>query len=286
VLRSPLRHPRLSSRPRLLRTTTAEPGAAFDAASAPLGSYSSLPRSAPPLASSPVAPPSAAPSTSQPAGSRDPPSEAGVAAVSAAAAKSLVAPNAAPAPLGSYSNSPPSAPPPSESPGSPPSGVPLAAASRDTPSEAVVAAEAAAAAHPDGTRDAVSGAPPLPTMLHPSSPSALLLWPSSTPPVAVLPSLRPPVARDTPSFEAVVAAESAAVPRHVTLDLYGADDATPRKPRRRSNCARQPRPWLRERRKPPTPSPPIADNAAAGAAAADYSPDALDGIWTRTRTWT
>ena len=31
---------------------------------------------------------------------------------------------------------------------------------------------------------------------------------------------------------------------------------------------------------PPTPSPPIADNAAAGAAAADYSPDALDGIST------
>lgn len=78
---------------------------ALDAASVPLGSRSSSPPSAPPLAAPSVAPPSAAPSTCQPAASRDPPLEAGIAAVSAAAATSFVALDASSASPGSRSSS-------------------------------------------------------------------------------------------------------------------------------------------------------------------------------------
>ena len=60
---------------------------------------------------SPLAAPSVAPSTCQLADSRDPPPEAGIAAISAAAATSLTAPDAASAPLRSRSSSSPSAPP-------------------------------------------------------------------------------------------------------------------------------------------------------------------------------
>ena len=131
----------------------------------------------------------------QTAASRDPPLEAGVAAVSAAAATSLIAPDAASAPLRSCSSSPPSAPPLASPSVAPPSAAPSTcqpADSRDPPFEAGVASVSVAAATLDGVHAAALGSTSTRTTSSPPSSPA----PPLAPPAAVPPPGESAVSRD------------------------------------------------------------------------------------------